>query len=159
MKKSIKWLVISLVAIIVLVALAGMYKFNYLANQEGYDVDGNKIRKENEVKEENIWSLIKGTHPKIDTGLSVIEADCNKLFCNFSLDDGKNFKVEQEDNVLYEDYYNVIKIGAEVELLDVDGKEFMITFIGTEPKPDPNPKMPTLTIRGDIKFFGYLVEK
>jgi hypothetical protein len=30
-------------AVILLISLAGMYKFNYLANQGGYDVDGNKI--------------------------------------------------------------------------------------------------------------------
>lgn len=29
--------------VILSIALAGMYKFNYLANQPGYDVDGNKI--------------------------------------------------------------------------------------------------------------------
>lgn len=27
-----------------LIALLGMYKFNYLANQPGYDVDGNKLK-------------------------------------------------------------------------------------------------------------------
>ena len=30
-------------AVLVVIALAGMYKFNYLASQPGYDVDGNKI--------------------------------------------------------------------------------------------------------------------
>lgn len=44
--KIIKGIIIGVVVIIVLVALAGMYKFNYLANQEGYDVDGNKIEVE-----------------------------------------------------------------------------------------------------------------
>ncbi len=46
MGKLTKWLGIIgalIVSIIVLVALAGMYKFNYLASQEGYDADGNKI--------------------------------------------------------------------------------------------------------------------
>ncbi len=42
MKKIIKWIIISLITIILLIILAGMYKFNYLANQEGYNVDGNK---------------------------------------------------------------------------------------------------------------------
>jgi len=28
---------------VLLVAIAGMYKFNYLASQPGYDVDGNKV--------------------------------------------------------------------------------------------------------------------
>ena len=47
MKKYFKWTVITLVSIIILIAFSGMYKFNYLASQEGYDVDGNKIQKEN----------------------------------------------------------------------------------------------------------------
>jgi len=45
MKKTIKWLVIILLTALVLVLLAGMYKFNYLASKEGYDCDGNKIEK------------------------------------------------------------------------------------------------------------------
>ena len=47
MKKIIKWLLISIVLLLVIIALAGMYKFNYLASQEGYDCDGNKIKTEN----------------------------------------------------------------------------------------------------------------
>ena len=43
MKKTLKWIVISLVTIATIVILAGIYKFNYLASQEGYDCDGNKI--------------------------------------------------------------------------------------------------------------------
>lgn len=34
---------------IVVIALAGIYKFNYLASQPGYDVDGNKIEVSEEV--------------------------------------------------------------------------------------------------------------
>jgi len=45
MKKTIKWLAITLLVILLLIFLAGMYKFNYLASQEGYDCDGNKIEK------------------------------------------------------------------------------------------------------------------
>ena len=33
--------------IVAIIALAGMYKFNYLASQDGYDCDGNKIEVEN----------------------------------------------------------------------------------------------------------------
>ncbi len=47
MKKTIKWVFISLAVIHILVVVAGIYKFNYLANQSGYDVDGNKIVIEN----------------------------------------------------------------------------------------------------------------
>ena len=43
MKKTIKWIATILFAMFILVLLAGMYKFNYLASQEGYDCDGNKI--------------------------------------------------------------------------------------------------------------------
>lgn len=43
MKKTIKYIVITLLVIITLIALAGMYKFNYLSSLEGYDCDGNKI--------------------------------------------------------------------------------------------------------------------
>lgn len=43
MNKTLKWSFIVLLTIMVLIALAGMYKFNYLASQEGYDVDGNPI--------------------------------------------------------------------------------------------------------------------
>ena len=43
MKKTIKWLIIGIVSIFIIVVIAGMYKFNYLANQPGYDCDGNKI--------------------------------------------------------------------------------------------------------------------
>ena len=41
--KIAKGIIIGVVVIIVLIAIAGMYKFNYLANQSGYNVDGNKI--------------------------------------------------------------------------------------------------------------------
>ncbi len=41
--KITKGIVIGVVVIIVLIAIAGMYKFNYLTNQSGYNVDGNKI--------------------------------------------------------------------------------------------------------------------
>ena len=43
MKKILKWIVIGLIVAVILVLLAGIYKFNYLASQEGYDCDGNKI--------------------------------------------------------------------------------------------------------------------
>lgn len=42
--RAIKWIVISLVTIILLIAFAGIYKFNYLASKEGYDCDGNKVK-------------------------------------------------------------------------------------------------------------------
>ena len=43
MKKILLIILATIIGVVVLIALAGMYKFNYLANQPGYDVDGNKI--------------------------------------------------------------------------------------------------------------------
>jgi flagellar basal body-associated protein FliL len=43
MKKTLKLIAIILLTGLVLIILAGMYKFNYLASKEGYDIDGNKI--------------------------------------------------------------------------------------------------------------------
>ena len=48
MNKTIKYIVITLLVIITVIALAGMYKFNYLSGLEGYDCDGNKIM--NDIK-------------------------------------------------------------------------------------------------------------
>ena len=41
--KYIKKIVLVVIVIFAIIVIAGMYKFNYLANQPGYDVDGNKI--------------------------------------------------------------------------------------------------------------------
>lgn len=43
MKKTITIITTFILSILLIIILAGMYKFNYLANQPGYDVDGNKI--------------------------------------------------------------------------------------------------------------------
>ena len=44
MKRIIKWSMLSFLIVILIISLAGMYKFNYLANLPGYDCDGNKIK-------------------------------------------------------------------------------------------------------------------
>ncbi len=44
--KIMKKILIAIGIIILIVIIAGIYKFNYLANQPGYDVDGNKISTE-----------------------------------------------------------------------------------------------------------------
>jgi len=41
--KYVLYILVGLVVIIGLIAAAGAYKFNYLANQPGHDVDGNKV--------------------------------------------------------------------------------------------------------------------
>lgn len=67
MKKIILIIIAVLLAIFILIVLAGMYKFNYLAYQPGYDVDGNntsltakevKDRFNNEKKDIDIADLL-----------------------------------------------------------------------------------------------------
>lgn len=36
-------IIVGLVVVVMLIALAGMYKFNYMASKDSYDVNGNKI--------------------------------------------------------------------------------------------------------------------
>jgi heat shock protein HslJ len=54
--------------IVIVVTLVGMYKFNYLASQPGYDVDGNKIEnpKESEEVEMSLgmktWTWVKTSY-------------------------------------------------------------------------------------------------
>ena len=52
--KTIKIIVIIVGIGITALALAGIYKFNYLANQPGYTVDGNKMTKGDAVIEKEI---------------------------------------------------------------------------------------------------------
>ena len=50
MKKM--FIILSVIALLLVVVIfAGMYKFNYLANQPGYDVDGNKVEPKNDINE------------------------------------------------------------------------------------------------------------
>jgi hypothetical protein len=56
-QKILLWLVAGITLSVVLIALAGMYKFNYLAGKEGYDVDGNKIY---QAQEEDISDAEEG---------------------------------------------------------------------------------------------------
>ncbi|MEA1891635.1 MAG: hypothetical protein U9N33_02875 [Campylobacterota bacterium] len=67
MKKMIqilKCFIISFFITILIISLAGMYKFNYLANKEGYDADGNKIDVETLVPISNTFE-----HDKIYEGI------------------------------------------------------------------------------------------
>jgi len=59
MKKAIKWVLISIVTIIILVIISGIYKFNYLDNQQGYDCEGNKTENENNSEVLLNWFNLK----------------------------------------------------------------------------------------------------
>ncbi|MEA3522146.1 MAG: hypothetical protein U9R50_04160, partial [Campylobacterota bacterium] len=64
MIQILKCFIISFFIIILIISLAGMYKFNYLANKEGYDPDGNKIDIETLVPISNTFE-----HDKIYEGI------------------------------------------------------------------------------------------
>ena len=59
MKKTIKLILISALTIIIIVLILGIYKFNYLANQQGYDCDGNKIENVNNSEVLLNWFNLK----------------------------------------------------------------------------------------------------
>lgn len=44
LKRIIKWFIILFLIVVLIMSLAGIYKFNYLANTPGFDADGNKIK-------------------------------------------------------------------------------------------------------------------
>ncbi len=50
-----KKILIGIGVVLIIIILAGIYKFNYLANQPGYDVDGNKI--ENPAKKNDLVQI------------------------------------------------------------------------------------------------------
>ncbi|BDU50405.1 hypothetical protein [Haliovirga abyssi] len=62
MKKIIKAVLIIITSIILIVIIAGIYKFNYLANQPGYDVDGNKIEEVHKSEVLSKWFNLDTTN-------------------------------------------------------------------------------------------------
>ncbi len=71
MKKTILIILGVCAAVVVLVALAGMFKFNHLANQPGYDVDGNKTTTEEDASDpKNTTYIIDGKEVTLIDGLS-----------------------------------------------------------------------------------------
>ncbi|PID87646.1 hypothetical protein CSB07_00490 [Candidatus Gracilibacteria bacterium] len=73
-----KKILIILAIIIIAVAAAGIYKFNYLSNEPGYDVDGNKIKTE---KTENTKSdnILKNTSKNSQTVSSKLRDISTKI--------------------------------------------------------------------------------
>lgn len=75
MKKKIFIILGVLVVIVILVALAGMYKFNYLVSLPGYDVDGNKIDDSEIISNpKNATYTIDGKEVALINGVSEIAA-------------------------------------------------------------------------------------
>jgi hypothetical protein len=91
MKKSIKWSAISVVTLIFIVALAGVYKFNYLSNQEGHDVDGNEIK-----------NTSKQPITKTITWEQMVVEIQKGQYTALSQDHSKGFKLVSTDGTIYE---------------------------------------------------------
>lgn len=79
--KIIKSSLVLVVLGIVVVAVAGMYKFNYLASQPGYDVDGNRIVETNGVGEVTDFEAGYNPVPEVTDyrDLSVREAELTPI--------------------------------------------------------------------------------
>ena len=105
--KTLKIILIILGLGIIVIAIAGMYKFNYLANQPGYDIDGNL---ENPVEDMNSDNTISENSDdvmtvkiadselggdfvfeeyQVEQTLGVLDATLEKLFEVRSNDDGR----------------------------------------------------------------------
>lgn len=76
MKKFILITLGLIIFLFIAVVLAGMYKFNHLANQPGYDPDGNKI---------NITQEFVGVSPEVATTL----ADQKGVYFRVVSEDGR----------------------------------------------------------------------
>lgn len=65
--RNMKKILFGIASIIIFIALAGIYKFNYLSDQPDYDVDGNKIQKNSEQSGSvNIPTNLKWMFSKTD---------------------------------------------------------------------------------------------
>ncbi len=99
MNNAIKWVLISVVTIIIIVIIAGIYKFNYLANQSGYDCDGNKIEKVDNSK------VLLNKSKTIDKELlygSWIDQSEAKL--NFSINPDGSAQSDNMETLLYKSW-------------------------------------------------------
>ena len=138
-----KKIIIIIVGLAILIALAGIFKFNYLANQPGYDIDGNKEKKATDKEKPK---EAKKTSPAI----ALIAMDGSELNKNLTQTkkigcDDKLVIIEMEDNITspselleklfnYKDYkeedgyYNVFSLSKnlKVDNLDItDGKAIL----------------------------------
>ncbi len=118
--KHVKTILIILAIVILGIVWAGIYKFNYLANQAGYDVDGNKkenIKKENikneEIKREviDIEEIIVSEFPaESEDECSYLEDfDAERQVCYFECSNEQEceeieMEIEKEFEDLYEEY-------------------------------------------------------
>lgn len=77
---------ILLVLGLVVVALAGMYKFNYLANLDGYDADGNKIEAQDPV-------ILTGDYVGMSVSQAQARARADEVAFRIVMADGEAFAV------------------------------------------------------------------
>ena len=110
--KPLKIIILLVIGVIIGIVLTGMYKFNYLANQPGYDVDGNRISIQEEVIQEDISEGIESepeesmiiripdadllgesvvfTEYTVPKSAGVLHATYNKLFEVYASENGYN---------------------------------------------------------------------
>lgn len=117
MTKKIKILLTAVLIGIAALAITGLYKFNYLANQKGYDIDGNKVGLQ-EIKSK--LNLFKGWRSPNDlcslAGESELTAeylDHTRLLVACPVNDDDFTKMVEDNNgviVLRGSDYNLISV-------------------------------------------------
>ncbi len=68
--ENIKIIIKIIITVFIIIVVAGMYKFNYLANKKGYDVDGNNI-----TQSEKISYLEKRSVDLEKDGIRIIDSE------------------------------------------------------------------------------------
>lgn len=106
--KTFRIILLIILGILIGIILMGMYKFNYLAHQPGYTVDGNKktVRQETIIEEELqeevetmtiripdsdlLGNAVRFTEYTVPKSLGVLHASYEKLFELYSNESGYN---------------------------------------------------------------------
>ncbi len=78
--KKIKWILASLIVCVIMVTLAGMYKFNFLASKKGYNEDGNKINNmSNNNQKQETGNYVTADYSKRNEGFDWVAVTVTNL--------------------------------------------------------------------------------
>lgn len=100
----IKKILIGLVVLFVVVILVGMFKFNFLASLDGYNVDGNKIKVDTEffVDEKNETSICEDDRFCDRNTEEVDKKDSESISANNIPDFYRDLKISSEKEITIE---------------------------------------------------------
>lgn len=162
--------------VLLTIALAGMYKFNYLANQPGYDVDGNKAASQDyEVCDEN-GNRYPNNETALDAGLDYAQFGatyCREYKMHPSWDTDKDGLNDCEKDGSCDDFvgysqprfsketnYEGLSIEAAQKMAESNGVAFRVVMKEGKPLPatmDYRPGRINAAVEND-KVVSYEVE-